>query len=197
MPDAKILVVDDERDQCAMLERILKLEGYQVASATSGQEAVAALEAKPFDVVLSDLRMPDLSGVQVFEQARARSPEIVFIILTAYGTVESAVEAMKGGIYDYIEKPINADKLVRVIQHALETQRLKRENVALRQQITATREYEKIVGSSKAIRQALECVSTVAGTGATVLIQGESGTGKELVANLIHASSPRAGKPLI
>jgi len=197
MSEPRVLVVDDEAQQCAALERILRLEGFSVKSTTSGHEAVVMSEGEPFDVVISDLRMPDLTGMQLFEKLREVSPEITFIIMTAYGTVESAVAAIQSGVYDYVTKPIDADHLARVLRRAVEVVQLRRENVALREQVRAAREKTKLVGNSPQIREVTERIAMVADSDATVLIRGESGTGKELVTNMIHAMSSRAGGPLI
>ncbi|MDZ7372565.1 MAG: sigma-54 dependent transcriptional regulator [candidate division KSB1 bacterium] len=192
-----ILVVDDERDLLLSLQKALSKEGYRVLIADRARQALEILQREAVDVVLSDLRMPEMGGTELLRECKRINPEVEVIMLTAYGTVESAVEAMKEGAYDFITKPFKRVTVVKAIQKALEKQALSRENLLLRRQLETTRAKEQMIGASPAIQRVLELVQRVAPTNTTVLITGESGTGKELVARLIHQFSPRRNAPFI
>lgn len=198
MADPKILVVDDDRTQADMLKRILSLEDYNVDVVHSGTQALEKIRSRAYRIVLSDLRMPDISGYEVFQKTKEFDPTITFIIMTAFGTVETAVSALKDGVFDYVQKPINTDELTAIFERAFEFHRLKRENEDLRARIGAASSSDpNIIGNSPEMRTLLEQVDMVAASDATVLLMGESGTGKELVANKIHRDSARASHPLI
>jgi len=188
---ARILVVDDEINIREALTTLLIDDGYEVLSATSAEGAVKMLQAEPFDVVISDLRMPGLSGLDLLRWVKDMSPEIEMIILTAYGTVEGAVEAVKLGAYDYVSKPVDRRRLSLLIEKALEKHRLHQENRKLRKRLSVKEEFSNIIGSTARIREIFKVISEVAPSNATVLITGESGTGKELVARAIHNRSLR------
>jgi two-component system response regulator HydG len=193
----RILIVDDNEESLHSLEMALGRSGYQILTATGGREAIDLLEREPVDVVVSDLRMPDVSGLEVLQAARSLDPAPAVILLTAYGTIESAVEALKAGAYNYLTKPVNLTELRHQVAHAMELQQLKKENQAFRRQLSARDGFEGIIGESPEIRAVIEQIRTVADTTATVLIEGESGTGKELVARAVHEQSRRSGRSFI
>jgi len=191
-----ILVVDDEASSLESLERIFVKEGMRVVRATSGREAVEVFKRHEVDVVLTDLLMPGMSGAELMRALRTLAPEVEVVMMTAYGTVETAVDAMKDGAYDFVEKPLKKAAIVKTITKALEKRYLVVENRQLRQQISSQRE-RTIVGNSPPWRRTLELSLQAAPSMANVLIQGESGTGKELLARYIHEHSPRSGGPLV
>jgi DNA-binding NtrC family response regulator len=191
---ATVLVIDDDKMIRSFLDSILSEDGYEVLLAATGAEGSATLRAKPVDVVLLDLMLPDEDGISVLRKIKHEEPSVQVILLTAYGAVESAVEAMRLGAYDYIDKPSDVSKLKLVIGRALEELTMRREIERLRQQAGAYM-HGWIVGESKEMRRIAQLVTKVAQGNATVLIQGESGTGKEVVANAIHQQSQRAKSP--
>jgi two-component system response regulator HydG len=191
-----LLVVDDEPSNLESLERIFAREGLAVLTARDGREGLEILRKRRVDVLLTDLMMPHVSGVDLLKAARQISPDTEVVLMTAYGTVETAVEAMREGAYDFITKPLKRAHVVRVVEKALEKQSLVSENKSLRAQLEAARR-RPIVGQSLAMRRTLEVVQQAAPSQATVLLLGESGTGKELMARLIHDQSPRAGGPFV
>ena len=194
---ARILVVDDEINIREALAALLEDDGYTVTAASSTEAAMNSLRENLFDLVISDLRMDGGSGMDLLRWIRESWPATEIIILTAYGTVEGAVEAMKLGAYDYLSKPIDRKRLGLLIEKALEKQRLSRENRNLRQRLSIKEEYSNIIGNCGRIRAVFKVISEVAPTNATVLITGESGTGKELVARAIHNRSDRREKPFV
>jgi two-component system response regulator HydG len=191
-----LLVVDDEVSNLESLERIFAREGLLVVTAQIGKDALEILRKRRVDVLLTDLMMPGVSGVDLLKAARQLSPETEVVVMTAYGSVENAVEAMREGAYDFITKPLKRAHVVRVVGKALEKLSLVSENRSLKAQLEATRR-RPIVGQSLSIRRTLEVVQQAAPSLATVLLLGESGTGKELIARRIHELSPRAGRPFI
>ena len=197
MAAERILVVDDEELNRDLLQQMLEREGYQVAIAANGQEALALLRQEMFHVVLTDLKMPGMTGVEVIRELKMLAPSTMGIIHTAYGSVETAVEAMKAGAYDYVTKPVRRDELLVVIQRALEFQRLHYENVSLRKQLKAKYKFDNIISDNEKMQAIFTQVEKVADTDSTVLIYGESGTGKELVARALHYNSYRQDKPLV
>ncbi|HWP84201.1 MAG TPA: sigma-54 dependent transcriptional regulator [Terriglobia bacterium] len=194
MPDSKgsLLVIDDEPGIRESLDMLLSGEGYRVELAATAAEGLQRLERKPFDLVLLDVMLPDRSGLEVLREIRASHPKLSVVMITAYGSVENAVEAMRLGATNYINKPWDNARLLAEIATLVRQQRLTEENIALRQTLKQRYSLSQIVGKSEAMQQVLNLVMQVAPTRATVLIQGESGTGKELIAKAIHASSPRA-----
>jgi len=192
-----ILVVDDEANIRTALAKFLAKLGHTVKTAASAPDALAILRHGRFQIVISDLRMPGEDGLQLLRQVKTVDPLIDVIMMTAYGTIESAVDAMKDGAYDYIEKPINQERLPILLSRVLEKQSLAEDNLRLRKVISAREEYGNLVGKSQKIAKLYEMIEMLAPTPATVLIQGESGVGKELIARAIHQRSPRASGPLI
>ncbi len=199
VPDhpATILVADDDPGLRESLERTLAREGYQVVLASDGRAALDRLQAGGVDVVLTDLKMPGLSGIELLRAVRAVAPDVDVILLTAFGTIEEAVKAMKDGAYDFLTKPVQRAQLIRVIRQALERRELILQNRALQQRLEALLKQGTVIGASPAFRRMMTLVEQVADSSATVLIQGESGTGKELVARAIHERSPRRAGPFV
>jgi two-component system NtrC family response regulator len=193
----RILVVDDEPAQLELVTGFLRRQGFEVAEAAGGQAAVARFRQEPFDLVLTDQRMPDLSGLDVLEAVRAASPETAVVIMTAYGTIETAVSAVKAGAADYLAKPLNLDELLHRIHQIQDRRRLLSENRELRAALAERHRVEGIIGESGAMQEVLSVVRRVAPSDATVLIRGESGTGKELIAKALHYASPRAAGALV
>ena len=191
-----ILIVDDERNTREGLQRALQ-DRYDVLLAEDSQKAVQTLESTPVDVILTDLRMPGLDGMGLLRRAMSLTNPPMCIIMTAYGSIENAVQAMQAGAYHYVTKPVNLDELELVIQRALNSRRIEAENVNLHEQIDHKYGLENIIGESPAMRQVFETVQQVAPSRATVLITGETGTGKELIAKAIHNLSPRKNGPFI
>jgi len=192
----RILLVDDETDTLDACTQILRKDGCQVESATSAQEAIRLLTSRPFDLTITDLKMPQVDGLELLKAIKRTDPEMAVVIITGYATVETAVASMKEGAYDYIPKPFTPDELRLVVRNALERQELVGENTDLRERLSGSRE-ELLVGASPAIQRVHQLIARVAETDSTVLILGETGTGKELVARAIHARSGRAAAPLI
>ena len=197
MVSYRILIVDDEKSQRDMLAGYLEKEGYSVATAESGFEAIELCEKKYFEVALIDLKMPGMDGIELLQKLKEMNPEIQAIVITAHGSVETAVEAMKLGAYHYVNKPINLDELKLNIKKALENYHLLAENKYLKDELEEKYKDVQIIGESKAIKEVLSTVSRVAKSKSTVLIRGESGTGKELVARAVHALSDRAERRFI
>ena len=194
----EIWIVDDEESIRRFVSQGLLAEGYAVSTASSGGEALRMLEGNPPDVLLLDLRLPDMTGLEVLAQARARHPELAVILLTAYGDVDSAVEAMKNGAFHFASKPIHHDQLNVLISQALDARKLHRELKALRRAHADRFPLDFVQGTAPAIQKVYEIAERVAQSESTsVLIEGESGTGKELIAQLIHHLSPRGEKPFL
>jgi len=193
----RILVVDDEPAQRELVGGFLRKHGFDVVEAGGGSEAVARFKQEAFDLVLTDQRMPDLSGLEVLEAVRSTSPETAVVIMTAYGTIGTAVSAVKAGAADYLTKPLNLDDLLHRVHRVRERQRLVAENRELREALAERHRVEGIIGDSGRMQEVLSLVRRVAPSDATVLIRGESGTGKELIARALHYASPRAGGPLV
>ena len=197
MNAATIVVADDETLQRKTLAGFLAKAGHRVIEAASGEEAVRAVEGGPVDLVLTDLRMPGLSGMDVVRGVKAIQPEVAVVVLTAFGTVRGAVEAMKAGAADYLTKPVDLDELDLVVARVLETRDLVRENRELRRRLEESTAGFRLLGRSAALREVLSLGSRVAATDATILIRGESGTGKELLARSIHLLGRRAEGPFV
>ena len=198
MPENKsLLVVDDDSAHRTMLRTLLRGWGYEITEADDGSTAIEQVRQQPFDLILMDIRMVQVSGIEALEKIKALNPAIPVVIMTAYSSIESAVDALKKGAYDYLTKPLDFDKLRLTIERAVEHLRLKEENRMLKESLGEHFDRRNIIGQSPAITRLLETVAQVAPSEATVLITGESGTGKSLIADVIHRASNRAGGSLI
>jgi DNA-binding NtrC family response regulator len=195
--DAKILIVDDEPLIRLSLTEWLKEENYLTQAVEDGASALAAVRREPWDILLLDLKMPGMDGVEVLREVKKIAPETTVIMMTAYASVASSVQAMKEGAYDYIVKPFDVQELTLLLKRIVEHQQLVSENILLRKRLTEQYEYENIVGKSAPMQSVFELIGTVADTSATVLVTGETGTGKELVARAIHTNSSRRYSPFI
>jgi two-component system response regulator PilR (NtrC family) len=193
----RILVVDDEKGMREFLSIMLKKEGHTAVTAKDGQEAIDMLLKDVFDLVITDVKMPNKGGVEVLKAVKESNPDTVVIMMTAYATAETAVEAMKEGAYDYIMKPFKVDEIKVIVSNALEKRRLKEENVLLRREVEAGRGFGNIIGKSAPMRAVFDMISRVADKESTILVSGESGTGKELVARAIHSNGRRSEKPFV
>jgi two-component system, NtrC family, response regulator PilR len=193
----RVLVVDDERSMREMLSIVLKREGYHVTAAENGAAAVAVIERELVDVLLSDIRMPDVSGVEVLRAAKVANPGVIGIMMTAFASKDSAVEAMRLGAVDYLDKPFNVDELKLKLRQHLEKEALRRENVRLKRVLNEPHVVFGIVGRSEPMVELYGLIDTIGRTNSTVLITGESGTGKELVARAIHFQSLRRDRPFV
>lgn len=193
----RILVVDDELSMREFLTILLEREGYQVCVVGNANDALRLIESSQFDLVISDVQMPGLSGIELLARIKAVSADTVVLMITAFSAADQAVEAMKLGAYDYIPKPFKIDEVKLLIRNALETRELKRENTLLKQDARARDGFCGIIGNSAKMRELFEMIRKVAGSLSSVLIMGESGTGKELAARAIHLSSGRSGKPFV
>jgi DNA-binding NtrC family response regulator len=194
---ANILLVDDDERLCRAAGKVLAAEGYRVASAHSGREALDGLKDESVTLLISDLRLPDLDGIALLKQVRERRPEVEVVMITGHGSIEKAVEAMRLGAYDFIQKPLDSTALLKTVAKALEKQRLSNENRQLRHQLQQQRGVEALIGDSPAMQAVKQLVRQVAPTDINVLIQGESGTGKEIVADALHSLSNRRDRPLL
>ena len=192
-----ILVVDDEQEMRQLLQDILEEDHYRVTTASDGQEALTRMESEDFPVVVTDLRMKGLDGFGLLENVVQKHPESNLIMMTAFGTVESAVEAMKHGAFDYLTKPVKADELLVTVQKALREALLRQEVQQLRQVVGREFAFDQILGKSKPMREIFDLIRRVADSQTNILITGESGTGKELVAKALHFNSQRKSKPFV
>ncbi len=197
MAHESILVIEDNPEEATLLQALLQEAGFHVDIAYDGEEGIARLDENFYDVVVTDLAMPKKGGLEVLEHVVTNAPETICIILTGHGSIKSAVEAIKKGAYDYLTKPFRRDEILLVLQKALETRRLRRDNEFLRRRLWRERGYGEIIGKSKPMRQIFSLIEKVANTDSTILILGESGTGKELVARAIHNASLRSEGPFI
>jgi DNA-binding NtrC family response regulator len=193
----RILIVDDEKALVLAIKGLLAKEGYQVETAFSGEEALRLIESGSFHVVITDLSLGGITGLQVLERARAVDPDVAVIMITAYGSEKVAVQAMKLGAADYLPKPFDNDELRVVVRRVMETALLKRDHRRLLEQVQGAYSFEQIVGTSPVMQRIFATIDKIADTDVTVLIRGDSGTGKELVANALHYRSPRRSKPMI
>ena len=192
-----ILIIDDEPGLRQTVSLILGEEGYDVQVASDGEEGLArALELRP-EIILCDVRMPRLNGIQFLERYRAANGEALVVVMTAYGSMDLAIEAMKKGAYDYISKPFSADQLILLLKKAEEREALRREVRRLREEVRVEKRFGQIIAKSPAMQQALQLAIKVAKYPSSVLITGESGTGKEVIARLIHVESDRASGPFV
>ncbi|MFO7749146.1 MAG: sigma-54 dependent transcriptional regulator [Desulfobacteraceae bacterium] len=192
-----ILIVDDEKNYPTILGEVIKEEGHSPVTASSSLEAIDVLKKEEIDLVLTDVKMPGMDGIELLEHIKGSHPDLPVIVMTAHGSVEKAVEAMHKGAYTFILKPFDNDTLLAQISKAIAITRIVQENTILRRAVESRYSFDNIIGKSKPMLSLYETIQKIAPTSATVLIQGESGTGKELVAKSIHFNSPRKSSPLI
>jgi DNA-binding NtrC family response regulator len=194
---SRILVIDDEAGIRESLEVLLTLEGYTVEMAIDGEEGIALLEKRSYDLVLLDLALPGQTGLELLPQIHERYPELPVVMITAYGTVDNVVEAVRAGAENFVQKPWDNEKLLADIRSAIARQKAEAENIQLKRALKQRYNFNKIIGKSEVMLRIFDLVSQVAPSRSTVLIQGESGTGKELIAKALHANSPRRDKPFV
>jgi two-component system NtrC family response regulator len=192
-----ILVVDDEKNYLLVLSAILEEEGYEVLTAQGGHEALEIQKSSDLDLILTDMKMPAMDGIELLENLKALDPDLQVIMMTAHGTIDTAVEAMPKGAYSYILKPFDNERLTIYVKKAVALFQVVKENRQLRETVESQYRFGNFIGKSKPIRDVFEMIRKVAPSNATVLVEGESGTGKELVAKSIHFNSPRRNKPFI
>ncbi len=197
MERKKILIVDDEESMRHMLTLILKREGYEVQAAEKGSEALLLVESESFDFILLDVVMPEMDGLDLLQALKKKKVEATVIMMSAYGNLDTAVEAMKRGAYDYISKPFRPDEILLTLRKAEERENLRQENLRLRQEVRRDYSFGNIVGKSPRMLQVFETIKKISEYKASVLILGESGTGKEMVARCIHYNSPRSNEPFV
>ncbi|HEX9900920.1 MAG TPA: sigma-54 dependent transcriptional regulator [Candidatus Methylomirabilis sp.] len=199
MPDKRprVLVVEDDPEMLAMVCEHLEAEGYGAVGAGRGADAITRLRSAEFDVVLTDLKMPDVDGMEVLRVARESRPDVPVILVTAFGTIETAIQAIRQGAYDYVTKPFALEEISLLVGRALEDRRLRAENVSLRRELEGRYRFESLLGKSPAMQAVFALIRQAAPGEVNVLITGESGTGKELVARALHHNSPRAARPFV
>jgi len=193
----RILVVDDERSMRELLAIVLRREGYEVLLAENGRAAIGLLEREPVDLLISDIKMPDMSGVDVLRAAKGIDPDILGIMITAFASTDTAVEAMRLGACDYLSKPFDIDLLKMKVREKIENRQLRQENVLLKRTLGLSHQFSNIIGRSDAMLDVFKMIQTVARTNSTIMLTGESGTGKGLVAQAIHFHSLRRDKPMV
>ncbi len=193
----KILVVDDERSMRELLGIVLRREGYEVVLAENGRSAIEVLEREPIDLLISDIKMPDMSGVEVLRAAKQADQDVLAIMVTAFASTETAVEAMRLGACDYLSKPFDVDLLKMKVREKIENRQLRQENVLLKRTLGLSHQFSNIIGRSQAMLDVFKMIETVARTNSTILLTGESGTGKGLVAQAVHFHSLRREKPMV
>src|ERR1700733_3106003 len=189
----RVLVVDDEENLRLVVRTFLKREGYEVEVAATGEEALGLVETFGPDVIITDVRMPKMGGLDLLATLKAKGNDCTVIVMSAYGNVDLALEAMKAGSYDYIQKPFKAEEVILTLRKAEEREALRRENRALRQEIRKEHQFEQILAKSQPMQDIFRTIAKIADFKTTVLITGESGTGKELVARALHGRSARRG----
>ncbi len=197
MNEYTILIIDDEKSQREILTGYLKKKGYRIFSASSGIEGIEIVKNNIVDIILSDFKMPDKTGLEVLNEVKAVNPEIGFVIITAYGTIENAVKAMRSGADDYITKPVDLDELDLLIEKIIENKNLKSENKQLKNQLKEKYKLSSVISNSPGMEEVVSLAARVADSKATVLLTGENGTGKEVLAKAIHYLSPRKDKPFV
>jgi two-component system, NtrC family, response regulator PilR len=194
---AKILIVDDNPEVLKLIASILETNEYEVETVSRGESAIKKLESNDYDMVLTDLMMPDVDGMQVLEYVKSRASRTMCIILTGHGTIKSSVEAIKRGAFDYITKPVSPSELLIIVEKALKFKNLEEENIRLKKELKGKYHYKNIIGTSQVVKKIYDLIEKVSDTDGTVLITGASGTGKELIARSIHYNSQRSDKPLV
>lgn len=193
----KILVIDDEKSITDLLSVVLTKEGYSVSTSLSSTKALDMIDKEEYDLILSDIRLPQMSGMKVLKYVKEKRPDIPMIMITAYGTINQAVEAFKEGAIDYIVKPFDVDELKFVVAQGLEKRRLRAENIQLKRELKEKYSFENMIGKSKQMREIYSLIEKISGSDSTVLVSGESGTGKEIAARAIHFHSLRKDKPFV
>lgn len=193
----KILIIDDEKSVLDMLNVVFKKEGYRVKASLSAQKAFELIDKEDFDLILSDIRLPQISGMELLRKVKEKKPDIPVIMITAYGTIKQAVEALKAGAIDYVLKPFDVEELKIIVSQGLEKRKLKEENILLKKELKEKYSFKNIVGKSKKMKEIYSLIEKVAATDSTVLITGESGTGKEMAARAIHLLSWRWDNPFV
>jgi DNA-binding NtrC family response regulator len=193
----RILVVDDEESMCKYLSILLKKEGYEVITVNSGQEALRVFESTPLDLVMTDIQMPKMDGIQLLKGIKGIDPGIPVIIMTAYASEQSAIEAVNLGAFCYLQKHSKNDEIKMFVRNAMALRQARSENTELRKELGRKTKQKKVIGNSPRMRSVFKMVDKIAATGATVLINGDSGTGKEVIANSIHSKSDRSGRPFV
>jgi len=193
----RLLIVEDESTLSESLQRVLSRDGYEVDAVSSAEDALRNIEAVSYDLLISDITLPGIDGIELLRRIRERFPDQIIIIMTAYASIETAVSALRGGAYDYVIKPIIHEEIKRIVRSALRERSLITENVLLRKQVEERYDFEKIVGRSKEISSVIVEVKKIANSRSNVLLLGETGTGKELVARAIHFNSARQDKPFV
>jgi len=194
---ARILVIDDNPDILELIVDILEQNDYEVTAADSGPAGLKELESNDYELVLTDLRMPEVDGMEVLNYLIDKSPKTMCIILTGHGSIKSSVAAIKQGAFDYITKPVSASDLLLAVEKALKFKSLEEENIRLKKELRGQYQYTNLIGTSPAIKKIFDLIEKVADTDGTILISGASGTGKELIARAIHYNSGRGDKPLV
>ncbi|MBI5875444.1 MAG: sigma-54-dependent Fis family transcriptional regulator, partial [Deltaproteobacteria bacterium] len=197
MSKENILIVDDEKSIRDFLEIMLKKEGYRVSSASGGEEAMKLFNNSSYDLVISDVRMKGMSGVELLKNIKETSPDTIVLMVTAYASVDTAIDAMKAGAYDYLTKPFKIDEVKHIIKNALDRKRLETENILLKKELKSKYGFANLTGTSPRMLEIYEIIKRVTSTKANILITGESGTGKELVARAIHYEGDRKDKPFV
>src|SRR3954465_1015385 len=192
-----ILIIDDEAAIRESLETLLELEGYRIVTAETGEEGLARIAERPYDLILLDFALPDRNGLEILTEIRDRDPNLAVIMIPAYGTVENAVRAMQGGAVNFVQKPWDNEKLLADIRASVARRRAEEENIQLKRALKQRYNFENIIGKSEPMLRIFDLVQQVAPSRSTVLIQGESGTGKELIAKAIHLKSTRSEKAFI
>ncbi len=193
----KILIVDDEKSLLDLLSRVFTKEGYRVQVTTSAARAIEILEREDLDLLIADIRLPEISGMEILRRCRELRPDVPVIMITAYGNMKQAIEALKMGALDYIVKPFDMEELKITVAKGLEKRRLEQENILLKRDLKERYSFENMIGKSRAMQEIFALIEKIAGTDSTVLITGESGTGKEMAARAIHVLSRRADRPFV
>ena len=197
MNQPRILVVDDEESMCNFMQIMLKKEGYQVSTNQHAPSALEQVKNEDYDLIIADLMMPEMSGLELLSRARSLKPHLDFIVMTAFASVDSAIEALKNGASDYITKPFKVDEIKIAVRKSLEQKEITRENIQLKKELRTKFDFDSFIGNSPEIAQLKKLAQRIAASDSTVLIEGESGTGKELIARAIHYRSPRSDKPFV
>ena len=193
----KLLIIDDERSILELLNTVFKKEGYEVETSLSASKAMELIARENFDLVISDIKLPEMSGMEILKKVKLTKPELPFVMITAYGSIKQAVEALKVGALDYVLKPFDVEELKIVVAHGLEKRKLKQENIQLKKELEEKYKFENMVGKCRKMKEIYSLIEKIAGTDSTVLVMGESGTGKEMAARAIHFLSHRREKPFV